>query len=183
MVTDLEIVEDGADTEMLASWIAYDSPAGGVLRSVDGGRTWDEPVEGLPAGAVPVSLSPSPRGPEVFLLADVGIPGGLFVTDDGGATWTLTGFAGFPVWDVVAHPTRPDRVYIVTGDAPWVEVSVDGGDHFSSFDEDLGLSGYPVELGLSPETPPRLLLSTTDGSYFRILGNPHPRRPGGRVAP
>ena len=44
---------------------------GGVLRSIDGGRTWDEPVQGLPAGAVPVALSPSPRGPEVFFLADV----------------------------------------------------------------------------------------------------------------
>jgi len=183
MVTDIEIVADGTDTEMFASWVALDSPGGGVIRSIDGGWTWDEPVQGLPASTVPVALSPSARGPEVFLLADVGIPGGLFVTANGGATWTLTGFAGFQVWDVVAHPTRPDRVYIATDGVPWVEVSDDGGDHFSPFDEGLDLDGYPVELGLSRENPPRLLLSTTDGSFFRILSNPNPRRPGGRITP
>ncbi len=68
-------------------------------------------------------------------------------------------------------------------DDPVVVVSDDGGDHFNPFGEGLDSAGYPVELGLSWETEPRLLLSTTDGSFFRILGSPNPRRPGGRVSP
>ncbi len=183
MVYDIEIVEDGTDTEMLASWVALDTLGGGALRSIDGGSTWDEPVQGLPSGAVPVALSPSPRGPEVFFLADYGLPGGLLITEDGGATWTLTGFAATRVWDVACHPTRADRVYVATDHKPFVLVSDDGGDHFSAFDDGLDSAGSPMEINLSRDTPPRLLLSTWDGSFFRILGNPPPRRPGGRITP
>lgn len=183
-VWDIEIAEDGTDTEMLAAWVDLAALGGGALRSIDGGRTWDESVEGLPAGAaVPVALTSSPRGPEVFFLADYGIPGGLFVTEDGGATWTLTGYAGRQVWDVVCHPTRVDRVYIGADDGPQVLVSEDGGDHFSPFDEGLESAGFPMQLVITRDPEPRLLLGTTDGSFFRILGNPGPRRPGGRVAP
>jgi photosystem II stability/assembly factor-like uncharacterized protein len=85
-VTDIEIVEDGTDTEMLASWTALESLSGGVLRSIDGGCTWNEPVQGVPSNTFPLALSPSLRGAEVYHLADAGNPGGLFVTEDGGET-------------------------------------------------------------------------------------------------
>jgi hypothetical protein len=168
---------------MLAAWIALDAVGGGTIRSINGGHTWIDPAQSLPPEVVPVALSPSPHDPDVFFLADYGFSGGLFVTDDGGATWTPTGFAGTRVWDIVSHPTRASRIYVATDNDPFVLVSDDGGDHFSPFDEGLDLAGFPMEFSLSPDTPPRLLLSTTDGRFSRILSNPHPRRPAGRVAP
>ena len=183
VVTDIDIVKDGADTEMLASWITLDSLSGGMLRSIDGGHTWDEPVQDVPSDAVPVALSPSARGTEVFFVADAGQIGGLLVTEDGGRSWSRTGFTGTRVWDVVSHPSRIDRLFIATSDTPTVSMSDDGGDLFMPFDAGLDSAGYPVELGLSHDSPPRLLLSTTDGSFFRVLGNPAPRSSGDRVSP
>ena len=187
MVYDLEIVENGTDTGMLAIWVALDSIGGGTLRSIDNGRTWVEPSQALPHNVVPVALSPSPRGPEVFFFADYGLPGGLFVTEDGGETWVSTGYTGGSggdrPWDVVCHPTRVGRVYAATDSDPYVVVSDDGGAHFSTFDDGLDSAGYPMELTISRDATPRLLLSTMDGSFVRDLANPRPRRPGGRVSP
>ena len=76
-----------------------------------------------------------------------------------------------------------DRLFIATSDSPTVSVSDDGGDLFTPFGGGLDSAGYPVEFGLSPNSPPRLLLSTTDGSFFRFLANPAPRGSGGRVTP
>lgn len=65
--------------------------AGTILRSTDGGRTWDgdgvtvldDPVEDLHA----VAFLPGAGGPDVARGVAVGAAGTMLVTADGGATW------------------------------------------------------------------------------------------------
>src|SRR6267378_959698 len=49
-VTDLEIVEDGTDQNMLASFTDFGTQEGGALRSSDGGTIWALSSTGLPGG-------------------------------------------------------------------------------------------------------------------------------------
>lgn len=57
--------------------------SGGVLRSTDGGLTWDQPLS-LADGAGPIAWSPS--DPRVAYV--VGLDRSLWRSDDFGATWT-----------------------------------------------------------------------------------------------
>ena len=51
-VTDLEIVEDGTDQNMVAAWNSESGDnIGGTLRSTDNGVSWFDSSTGLPASS------------------------------------------------------------------------------------------------------------------------------------
>jgi MYXO-CTERM domain-containing protein len=98
-----------------------------VERSTDGGRTWNMLSE-LPRKLQAFTLDAAPSNPmRVYVSAtlsadpDAGIPfltNALFVSDDGGATWSAPrplGVAndGQP-YIAAVHPTNPDTVYVRT---------------------------------------------------------------------
>src|SRR6266404_2186343 len=73
-------------------WFIY-APANGqgagIFKSVDGGTTWKEISEGIPAenrGRIGLAVAPTNRN-RVYAVVDAK-EGGLFVSNDGGATWT-----------------------------------------------------------------------------------------------
>src|SRR5438552_579308 len=69
-VTDLEIVEDGTDQNMVASWTSLSGDnIGGALRSTDGGASWFDSSTGLPAFFRAPRLCASPTDPERFLVS------------------------------------------------------------------------------------------------------------------
>ena len=68
-------------------------PGSGLFKSTDGGDTWTEITKnpGLPSGLwgkVGVSVSPA-DGNRVYALIENDSGGGLYVSDDAGATWKL----------------------------------------------------------------------------------------------
>jgi photosystem II stability/assembly factor-like uncharacterized protein len=73
--------------------------AGALLRSADGGATWESAGAGLPGGKV-WSIVPDPHAPPGALYA--GVDGGhLFRSDDGGASWSeLPGLRDLPDADL-----------------------------------------------------------------------------------
>jgi photosystem II stability/assembly factor-like uncharacterized protein len=89
----------------------------GVFKSIDGGRTWSEPM--LPTSQHIGRIVIDPRNPDVVYVAAVGplwAPGGergLYKTTDGGRTWAKTApssqYTGFT--DVVMDPANPDVLY------------------------------------------------------------------------
>ena len=168
-VTDLRIVSGSGDQTMIASWVDNSSNQfGGVLRSATGGGlgSWSPSVAGLPATVQGRALSSSPESPSTFLLGhrQSSTVGGLFRTTDAGQSWTSTGFTG-PVQDVVADPNDAQTIYIMQQNATAVFRSEDAGANFAPFNAGLSFSGFATDLAYASGAGPRLLLSTSVGSF------------------
>src|SRR5437667_5259169 len=178
-VTDLEIVEDGTDQNMVASWTSLSGDnIGGALRSTDGGASWFDSSTGLPAFFRDPRLCASPTDPESFVVSAwlSFQSGGLFRTTDSGASWTSTGWTGnATVGDVACHPLDDQMLFVTQlsgGDA--VLRSQDGGATFAPFSNGLENVVAPRELAFAGSS--RLLLASANGSYGTDLttGTPTP---------
>ena len=108
-ITDIEIIEDGTDQNMVAVWNSESGDnIGGALRSTDNGASWFDSSSGLPAFFRGPRLCASPSDPQTLVVsASLSFAsGGLFRTTDSGATWASTGFTGNQtVGDVACHPS------------------------------------------------------------------------------
>jgi len=70
-VTDLEIVEDGTDQNMVAAWNSESGDnIGGALRSTDNGASWFDSSTGLPEFFRVPRLCASPSDPQTLLISD-----------------------------------------------------------------------------------------------------------------
>ncbi|MEO7564253.1 MAG: glycosyl hydrolase, partial [Sphingomicrobium sp.] len=97
-------------------------PGSGLFKSVDGGEHWSELTRnpGMPAGPIGkigVTVSPVDSA-RVYALVEAK-DGGMFVTDDGGATWRRTSDSrdirqrAFYYTRLQADPKVKDRVYVL----------------------------------------------------------------------
>lgn len=173
-----------------AVWYAGTSPQG-LFRSEDGGRSWSG-VDGLNAHPLLATWTGgeqdgTPDGPKLHsILIDprdarrmyVGMSsGGVFTTDDAGATWRPLNHGSkaefFPDADVeygqdphrvALHPARPDRLYqqnhcgIYRMDRPddcWVRIG-------ASMPPDIGDIGLP--LAIHPRDPDTIWVFPMDGT-------------------
>ena len=172
-VTDIEIVEDGTDATMLASWsdwgVAYRLT--GALRSIDGGLTWSESSDGLEPGTEGKALSVSPADIHTFYLANENFwtHSALYKTTDAGLTWMRTGFTDEHLYDVVCDRTDDQVLYVMMRLEDRVLKSTDGGVIFSPFGTGLESVGQAQDLAYRAGDNPFLLLATTKGGYMRSL--------------
>src|SRR5260370_41492437 len=69
---------------------AWNGTGGGIFKSNDGGKTWQQLKGGIPEGIVQANLAISPSSPN-RLLASVATPTGvnLYRSDNAGAAWTI----------------------------------------------------------------------------------------------
>jgi photosystem II stability/assembly factor-like uncharacterized protein len=177
-VTDIEIVEDGTDQNMVAAWNSLSGDnIGGALRSTDNGASWFDSSTGLPAFFRDPRLCASPTHAEtLFVSASLSSQSGLFRTTDAGVTWDSTGWTGnATVGDVACHPGNDQTLFVTQlsgGDA--VLRSQDGGATFAPFANGLENAVAPRELAFAGDS--RLLLASAKGSYGTDLttGTPTP---------
>jgi photosystem II stability/assembly factor-like uncharacterized protein len=176
-ISDIEIVEDGTDQNMVASWSSESGDnIGGALRSTDGGASWFDSSSGLPAFFRAPRLCASPTNPQTLLVSAwlSFQSGGLFRTTDGGVTWASTGFTGNQtLGDVACHPTDDQTLFVTQlsgGDA--VLRSQDGGATFSPFANGLENAVAPRELAFAGNS--RLLLASAKGSFATDLATTTP---------
>jgi photosystem II stability/assembly factor-like uncharacterized protein len=179
-ITDIEIIEDGTDQNMVAAWNSESGDnIGGALRSTDDGASWFDSSSGLPPAFFRgPRLCASPSDPQtLFVSAWLSFQsGGLFRTTDGGVNWTSTGFTGNQtIGDVACHPVD-DQTFFVTqlsGGDPVLR-SQDGGATFAPFANGLENAVAPRELAFAGDS--RLLLASAKGSYGTNLttGTPTP---------
>jgi len=87
-----------------------------VFKSVDGGATWAAAVAGLPLHTQALALAIDPVRPATLYL---GTSSGVFVTDDGAASWQPldAGLPGLPVASLAVSPTLPRTVWAGTTSA------------------------------------------------------------------
>ncbi|MCL4813773.1 MAG: glycosyl hydrolase [Vicinamibacteraceae bacterium] len=121
-------------------------PGSGLFKSVDGGETWSELTRnpGLPTGTWgKVGVSVSGADPQRVYAIIEAQDGGLFISDDAGATWTLASGdrrlrqRAFYYTRVYADPKVKDTVYVMnvqflkSDDAgkTWTTIRVPHGDN------------------------------------------------------
>lgn len=172
-------------------------PYGTVWESLDNGDTWAQ-LGSIPNGGNIVSATFVSGSGDTLIVAvnDVAaakcarkkaseeacssgnsgaVPanGGVFRSEDGGATWTQSndGLRHNNVTDIVAHPTDPNRAWVTLRDGPLVDgdhlpggvyVTSDGGQSWESANE--GLSQTSREVSGVTSRYEQIVVSASDPS-------------------
>ena len=147
----------------------------GLWKSTDGGDTWTElsnnpGMPRAPLGKIGVAVSPAnPR--RVFASVEAkDTLGGIFRSDDAGATWTRTnGQQMFQVrpWyysSITADPTNENTVYVMNLQ---VSRSIDGGRTFSTVRVPHGDTHI---MWVDPKDPKRLINGNDGGATVSLDG-------------
>jgi photosystem II stability/assembly factor-like uncharacterized protein len=171
-VYDIEIVADGSDQNVVASYDGQvTAQQGGVIRSTDSGTTWNDADTGLPDFArIPKLCQTSAATPALYLSAATTLnTSAVFRSDDGGASWSATGWDDPNlIADIACDALDADTLYIARSDlSNPVSRSTDAGVSFSAWSDGLGGAGYPNEIvSVANADASQILLATTKGSFI-----------------
>ncbi len=134
---------DPAGQVMLAGLVA-----GGVVRSGDGGKSWERSNQGLAASYL-VDLALSPSFETDGTLFVWGLSDGVFRSDDGGKSWqsSSSGIEGLTVTDLALSPDFASDGDLYAATSHGIFRSLDRGASWQR----LGLGNYGISLlALSP---------------------------------
>jgi photosystem II stability/assembly factor-like uncharacterized protein len=179
----VDLTMDPANPQVLyaALWQVLRTPwslssggdTGGLFKSIDGGNTWTELTAnpGLPATPVgKIGISVSGGNPNRLYALVEAAAGGLYRSDDAGATWRLINDdadirqRAFYFSHVFADPVAADRVYI--GNVEFFR-SDDGGATFG----DIGTPhGDNHDLWIAPDDNQRMIESNDGGANVSTNG-------------
>ena len=141
-------------------------PESGIYKSTDGGESWTELTNGLPEGDMGrIGLDICRAQPATLYATVQARDGGVFRSDDYGASWTKTNGLNQTPWyysQIRCDPRNPERVYTLGTRAA---VSDDGGKNFRM---DAANSPHVDHhaLWINPEDSDHLLLGNDGGFYM-----------------
>lgn len=139
---------------------AADAPGLGVWRSTDGGVNWVQYNNGM--GNVTVGrMEQDPNDPQIIIAAT---SGGMYRTDDGGATWERKQGGNFK--EVVLKPDNSDIVYAATGGTFYR--SADNGNSYTIVNTGLPGANRGV-IAVSPAEPEWVYFLLTNSDSFKGL--------------
>ena len=166
-------------------WFIYapaNGPGSGIFKSVDGGTTWKEISEGIPAegrGHIGVALSPANHN-RVYAVVDAKAGdaandpkgGGVFRSDDAGTTWTRLS-SDKRLWDrgwyfekVAVDPKNADIVYVSNTS---VYRSTDAGKTWTAIKGAPGGDDYH-QIWINPDEPKRMIVGSDQGGIVTVDG-------------
>jgi len=158
-------------------WFIYtpaNGPNSGLYKSVDGGTTWNQLTNGLPTeglGRMGIAVAPSnPR--RIYVLADAK-EGGLFRSDDAGATFVKTSGdqriwqRGWYFTKAAVDPRNADIVYVPnTG----IYKSTDAGRTWGApIKASPGGDDYH-QIWIAPDDPGRMVVGGDQGTVVTVDG-------------
>ncbi len=183
---DLAFAADDPKIGFAALWEHYTDPGharaaiesagfAGVYKTADGGDTWTQVSDGLPAGRLGrIGVAVSADGRKVFAIvagAGRGGGGGLFRSDDGGAHWSrstqdarIQGSGYFS--RVFLDPKNSDIVYVAQTS---LYRSVDGGHTFDSYKGAPGGDDNHA-LWIDPADSNRMIMASDQGGTISMDG-------------
>jgi photosystem II stability/assembly factor-like uncharacterized protein len=151
-------------------------PGGGLYKSIDEGVTWTQITgHGLPAGdwgRSGVAVAPGNRGRRVYLILEAkDKDGGLYRSDDAGATWqrptTDERIVGY--WymsEIFVDPKNGDVVYVPSQS---LYRSTDGGRTFTAIKGAPGGDDYHT-MWIDPTGSQRIMLGVDQGATISLDG-------------
>lgn len=178
---DIEFDPSNPETLYAATWEAWRTPyslnSGGpgsrLWKSTDGGATWKDLSKnpGLPKGLLgKIGISPSPANPKRVYAIIEALDGGIFRSDDAGATWTLVNEdrnwrqRAWYYTHVYADPKDENTVYVLNVGAG---KSTDGGKTFRSIRTPHSDNH---DLWIDPNDPLRMINANDGGANVSTNG-------------
>jgi photosystem II stability/assembly factor-like uncharacterized protein len=181
---DVQIDPQNPEIVYASLWEAREGPwensswtgdAGGIFKSVDGGKTWTRLAGGLPDNLIQANLAIAPSAPNT-LLAAVAAPGGskLYRSDDSGQTWRVAtedkrpsaGIGGGDLPVVRFDPKNPDIIYSASV-VCWK--STDGGKTWTGWRGAPGGDDYQ-NVWINPNDTNVILLGSDQGAIITLNG-------------
>ena len=140
--------------------------SGGVLKSMDGGASWD--VTGLTDIDSVWALAIDPRTPTTLYAGEYG--GAVFKSTDGGASWNAIGLTGVGVSALAIDPLTPTTVYAGSDGSRsgGVFKSTDGGISWNAIG--LVATGRVSALAIDSSAPTTVYAATDGGVYKSTNG-------------
>jgi photosystem II stability/assembly factor-like uncharacterized protein len=154
---------------------AWNGINGGIFKSIDGGKTWNQLHEGLPDKIVQANLAIAPSSPKT-LFAAVATPGTtkLFRSDDGGESWASPTNDSRPAariggGDLPVMRFDPKNPAIIYSASIVCWKSVDGG---KTWDGWRGAPGGDdsQNIWINPDNPNVILLAGDQGTIITVNG-------------
>lgn len=136
----------------------------GIYKSADGGQSWTEANQGLPAGiSVECLLITQLSASSSQLILCAGANKGVYRSLDGGASWQPAA-RGLGAASALAYSSA--QPFILYGGFPEQGIgrSIDGGDHWDLISPSLDASGVSA-LALDPGRPNLVYAGTSMGLY------------------
>ncbi len=157
-------------------WNVYppsNGPGSGIFRSRDGGRTWTPLTSpALPDHPGRIGLAVAPATPNVLFALIDAKPGGLFRSDDEGASWRKVS-GDKRIWErgwyfsgVTVNPANSDELWVCD---TIVLHSTDGGRTFTPQKGDPTGDDYH-QLWIDPRDPNRRVLGSDQGAQVTLNG-------------
>jgi photosystem II stability/assembly factor-like uncharacterized protein len=155
---------------------AWNGAGSGLFKSTDGGDTWQQLTNGLPAveqglGRIGFCISPS-NSNRLYATVDATEQGGIYRSDDAGATWQLMS-SDTRLWgrgndfaEIKTDPRNPDIVYSAN---VVVWKSIDGGKTWNGFRGAPGGDDYH-RMWINPDNPSIMLLASDQGAIITVNG-------------
>jgi photosystem II stability/assembly factor-like uncharacterized protein len=149
-------------------------PGSGIWKSADGGRTWTRlagtGLPGGPLGKIGLAVGAGSQGRRVYALVDAQKDAGVYRSDDGGLTWIAArkdrSLASTYFGRLVAHPKRPDVVYVMGQSC---RRSGDAGANWTFFKGSPGGDDYH-DMWINPAHPERMILASDQGTTVTVNG-------------
>jgi photosystem II stability/assembly factor-like uncharacterized protein len=173
---DSDIVYAGLWESRQGPWenAAWSGNGGGLFKSTDGGKTWQQLVPAGMDAVVQANLAVAPSDSHRIYAAIALARGtGLFRSDDAGDTWTrlpdsrpAARIGGGDLPRLAVHPKNPDIV-IVAGTVSWK--STDGGKTFAGFRGAPGGDDYQ-NVWINPNNPDIILEASDQGAIITVNG-------------
>jgi photosystem II stability/assembly factor-like uncharacterized protein len=180
--SDVQIDPSNPETVYAALWEAREGPwengswngtNGGIFKSTDGGRTWNQLTKGLPNDIVQANLAIAASAPNTLIAAVATTKAGkLYRSDDGGESWTLAtederpgariGGGDLPL--IRIDPQHPNVVYSASV-VCWK--SIDGGKTWDGWRGAPGGDDYQ-NVWINPTNSDVVLLGSDQGAIITV---------------
>jgi photosystem II stability/assembly factor-like uncharacterized protein len=151
-------------------------PGSGLYKSTDEGITWTQITgHGLPEGEwgrSGIAAAAGSGGKRVYLIVEANEKkGGLFRSDDAGATWTKTTAdrrieGSWYMSEIFADPKNPDVLYVPSQN---LYRSTDGGRSFTAIKGAPGGDDYH-SVWIDPSNSQRIMLGVDQGATISLNG-------------
>ncbi len=125
---------------------AGDAPGLGVMKSTDGGVSWQS-INSTMGNVVVGKMLMHPLNPQLIYAAT---SGGIYRSDDGGINWNLVSPNTNHYKDLAFKPDNPNVIYATTGGSFYK--SVNGGSSWVQITNGLP-GGYRAVIGVTPANP------------------------------